>query len=319
MALERELPKSIQQKEMEQLAPKKEKEAPRDRLLIGGICIEIDPKVKAGGPIKVREGHVHLSEEGLNQEKAVVKTALSDSIEEGNEEIFTRMTKGLENAQNPDLQNLYLDLLKAFKNKKKDPFSLAEINVDILTNGIAERNLIREALRSKITQLPFKFQDKNRELIEQDKIDYIFVRDVGEKYRLIIGSKKGIAMIEVLDVLKDSQFRPDLTKIDRNPNTNAIIFPLGRSKDKSDPIASMVEIRKDPIDLIQVATREELEAQREKTRKAEAEREKEIKRREKDREKERERRDRQTYSPPPPSAPTRSSESGGYGYARVSN
>lgn len=308
MAPERELPESIQQKEKGQQDPRKEKETPTDRLLIGGIWIEIDPKIKLGGPIKVREGHLHLSEEGLNREKAVVKTALSDSIEEGNEEIFTRMTKGLENTQDPDLQDLYQDLLEAFKNKTKNPFSLAEINVDILTNGIAERNLIREALKSKITQLPFKFQNKNGEPIEPDKIDYIFVRDTGEKYRLIVGSKKGIAMIEVPDELKDDQYHPDLTKVDRNPNTNAIMFPLGRSKSKSDPIASIIEIRKEPIDIIKLAAKEESEAQREK-----------IKQAEKEREKDRRDRENQSYSPPPPSAPTRSSESGGYGYTQVSH
>jgi hypothetical protein len=306
MATERVSPQSIQQKKKEQQDLKKEKENPRDRLLVGGIWVEIDPKLKPEDPIMVREGHVHLSEEGLNREKTVVKIALSVSIEEGNEEIFTRMTKGLENTQDPELQDLYQNLLKAFKNKTKNPFNLAEINVDLLTNGIAERNLIREALKSKITQLPFKFQNKNGELIEQDKIDYIFVRDAGKKYRLIVGSKQGIAMIEVPDKLKDDQFHPDLTKVDRNPNTDAIIFPLGSSKDKSDPIASIIEIRKGPIDIIQLAAREELEAQKEKVKQAK-------------REKEKRDRKNQAYSPPPPSAPRRSSESGGYGYTQVSH
>jgi hypothetical protein len=315
MTTERDLPQSIQQEEGgQQQDLKKEKENPSDRLLGGGIWIEIDSNLKPGDPIRVRKGHVHLSEEGLNQEKAVVKKALSCSIEESNEEIFIRMTKGLENTQNPDLQDLYQDLLDAFKNKTKNPFNLAEINVDLLTNGIAERNLIREALKSKITQLPFRFKNKNGELVEQDKIDYIFVRDTGGKYRLIVGSKQGIAMIEVPDKLKDDQFHPDLTKVDRNPNTDAIIFPLGRSKDKSDPIASIIEIIKSPIDIIQLAAREELEAQRKKAKQAERERKKEI-----ERERERRYRENQTYNPPPPSAPRRSSESGGYGYTRVSN
>jgi hypothetical protein len=308
MTTERELPQPIPQQGNEQPDLKKEKENLRDSLLVGGIWIEIDPKIKSGGPIKIREGHVHLSEEGLNQEKAVVKQALSRSIEESDEKTFTRMTIGLENTQDPDLQDLYQDLLKAFKNKTKNPFELAEFNVDLITNGIAERNLIREVLKPKIKQLPFRFQNKNGDLIEQDKIDYLFVRDTGEQYRLIVGSKQGIAMIEIPDKLKDDQFQPDLIKVNRNPNTDAIIFPLGRSKDKNDPLVSIVEIRKGPIDIIQLAVKEELEAQREKAKQTEREREKE-------------RRDREnrTYTPPQPSAPARSSESGGYGYARTSS
>lgn len=282
---------------------------PSRDILIGGIWIEIDQAKEGEKPFRIIDGKIHMDEGRLTSEKEDVKKALFGSIKEGDKEIFTRMTKGLEKTGDEDLAKLYKKLKSAFRAKDFEPLlKLKSINVDMLTNGIAERNLIREALKPKIKKLPFVFYDKYGKLLDnENEVDFIFVKDKGDKYKIVIGSRKGIGSIELPDDLENDQYQPALEGMDIDNVTDSRIIPLRPAKDGSDPLISTMEIRMGPIDIVEQASKEESRAQAEKAQQK--------------------KQDQQfqaptypgsQYTPPSPQPPRRSSEGGGYGYASVS-
>jgi hypothetical protein len=272
-------------------------------LLIGGLWIELDDAPDGAPPFRIENGKIKMDKTRLNEEKEVVKQALSDAISTGNITIFSKMTGGLEIATDEKLIEIYIELQKAFIEKSQNPFQLHSINVDLLTDGIAERNLIREGLKPQIKQLPFIFRDKNEKALDIDNdLDFIFVKEKSNTYKLIVGSKHGIDSIELPDDLENDKFQPDLTKVEKDPVTDAITIALTKSKSGLPPIVSIIDIRKGSVDIIQKAAREEALAQANNVRKRRSGSDD----------------DQPSYTPSPPRSPRRSSESGGSGYTSVS-
>jgi hypothetical protein len=265
------------------------------KLLVGGVWMEIDDAPDGQPPLRIVDGLLHMDKKRLDEEKTVVNKALSDSIANGDIDIFTRLTRGLDFAVDKDLIVLRNKLQKAFKKQSKTV--LEEINVNLLTDGVAERNIIREGLKPQIQLQPFIFRDREGNILDPDtEVDYIFVKGKGNTYKVIVGSKKGIAGIELPNDLPKNVFRPDVGNIEKDPVTDAITIPLGDAKDGSSPLVTTIEIRKGPINIIEKASREEQKAQAEKVRKKKA----------------------KAYAPSKPKVPKKNSESGGYGYVSSS-
>jgi hypothetical protein len=273
----------------------------KEGILLGGIWIEVINAPEETRPFWIEDGVVKMEYNRLILERESVKKALAESIASGNEDVFSSLTGSLKMATDEELIDIYIKLQKAFIEHSQNPFELHSINVDLLTDGIAERNLIREGIKPQIRQQPFIFRDSNgRELDSDRDLDYIFVRGRNKAYKLIVGSKKGIASIEIPNELESDKFQPDLNKIEKDPVTDTITIELKDALNGSTPFISVVEIRKGPIDLIQKAKNEEARAQSDRVhRKKETE-------------------DQETYQPPTPTSPRKSSESGGYGYTKVS-
>lgn len=281
--------------------PRKEKQklTISGQILTGAIWLEIDKAPEGEPAFRIKKGRLFIDREALKAAKDSVKKALADSISSGDEAIFSKLTRGIESTRDEELIELYEQLLEAFKRREKNPFKLKEINVDLLTDGIAERNIIREGLKPHIKQLPFVFRNRNGEELDRDRdVDFVFIRDKDKDYKLIVGSKKGIGGIELPDELGESQFAPDLLGITKDSVTDTIIIPLKAARDGIKPLVPNIEIRKGPIDLVRIVSYEEETAKAKKKRGEEDE--------------------KKRYSPPPPRAPRRSSESGGYGYTNVS-
>ena len=95
---------------------------------------------------------------------------------------------------------------------------------------------------------------------------------------------------------RNAEFQPDFLKIEKDPVADSITIPLKPTKDGSESYVTTIEVRKGPVDLPAKVAREEVEEQTRKARK----------------------RKEEEYNPPPARTPRRSSESGGYGYVRVS-
>ena len=99
---------------------------------------------KCGACEMIVDGQIRINERRLGEEREKVKKALADSIENGDEAFFFRITSALELINDEELIELREKLRQAFESKSQNPFELHSINVDLLTNGIAERNLILE-------------------------------------------------------------------------------------------------------------------------------------------------------------------------------
>ncbi len=274
------------------------------RFLVDTIFTEISD-LSAGAPIALKDGQLYMDRESLEQEKTKVKKALSDSIENGDHEVFLSMTAGLESSDIEELVDLGEKLEQAFASRTKNPFELKSINVDLLTDGIAERNLIREGLKPQIARQPFSFKDKDGNVLDQEKdLDFVFAKNVKSGYKIIVGSKKGIDQIDVPIQIENGKFDPDLTKIDKDPVNDSITIPLSNAKDGTETLATVIEIRKGPINLIEILKKQEEREQKAK-KPSEVEQAEDSYM-------------ASVYSPPPPRPPRRSSEGGGYGYTRVS-
>lgn len=275
-------------------------------LLIGGIYLDLVDLPKGTPAFQMKDGKIFMDKTAFAKQQEEVKGALAKAIEEGNVEIFERLTKGLKQTGDPDLAVLYKELLDLFEKRTANPSTLKAINVDLLTDGIAQRNIIREGLKPEINKHPFVFRDRDGNPLAGDNLDYVFVQGKNDTYKLIVGSKKGIDSIELPDNLTDNQFTPDLLKIEKDPVSGAITIPLKDSKDGTTPVTSFVEIHKGPIDIIARVKKQESEEQAKKARRKSAA--------SNDDEEDEENK----FNPPSPRAPRRSSESGGYGYTSVS-
>ena len=269
--------------------------ASKERILIAGVWIELVDMAAEATPFRIEGNNLVIDKERFNKEREAVKEVLAEAIRKGDRAVFDKMTGGLSLAEDEEHIDLYIDLQKLFKEKSAK--RLDSINVDLLTDGIAQRNIIREGLKPQVAKLPFSFRDRSGNLLDMEKdIDIVFIRGKGEAYKLIVGAKKGIDEIELPDDFSPDQFQPDFLKIEKDPVADSITIPLKPTKDGSESYVTTIEVRKGPVDLPAKVAREEVEEQTRKARK----------------------RKEEEYNPPPARTPRRSSESGGYGYVRVS-
>ncbi|KKQ90073.1 MAG: hypothetical protein UT12_C0002G0004 [Candidatus Curtissbacteria bacterium GW2011_GWC2_38_9] len=276
------------------------------RFLTGLIYTEI-VELESDTPIMIVDGQIRINERRLGEEREKVKKALADSIENGDEAFFFRITSALELTNDEELIELREKLRQAFESKSQNPFELHSINVDLLTNGIAERNLIREGLKPQIARIPFSFEDKNgKELDPEEDIVFVFTRGKKNQYKIVVGSKKGIDKINVPKQLEDSKFQPDFANIDKDPVNNSITIPLKSARDGTESLVSIVEVHKGAIDLIAALQKEEVAEEEEVTSPSRSRRSSSSAS------------SSPAYNPPTPRPPRRSSEGGGYGYVRTS-
>lgn len=270
--------------------------ASRERVLVGGIWLDLIDLPEGTPAFQIKDGKIRIDKKRFLEEKEKVEKALEASIWVGDEDTFNRMTGSLRFAEDEEQIDAYIKLRKLYDGGKSS--KLKSINVDFLTDGIAQRNIMREGLKPQVEKLPFSFMDRNGNKLDTEKdLDIVFVKDKGGAYKLIVASKKGIDEIVVPETFSADQFQPDFLKIDKDEVTDTITIPLKPARDGSESYVISVEIRKGPINLPQKLATEEAQEIAKRTRK----------KREED------------YNPPPARTPRRSSESGGYSYTNVSS
>lgn len=280
----------------EEVADVELKLASRERILVAGIWLDLTDLPDGSPPFQIKSGKISIDKKRFLEEKEKVEKALEASIRTGDEHTFNKMTGGLKFAEDEEQVDAYIKLRKLFDLGKSS--KLKSINVDFLTDGIAQRNIMREGLKPQVEKLPFTFMDRNGKALDHEKdLDLVFVKDKDGGYKLIVASKKGIDEIVVPEAFNADQFQPDFLKIDKDVVTDTITIPLKPSRDGSESYVVSVEIRKGPIDLPHKLAIEEAQEIAKRARKKREE----------------------NYNPPPVRTPRRSSESGGYGYTSVSS
>lgn len=251
-------------------------------------------ELPADGPaIKIQDETIFLDKDRLKAEMVSVTDWLVGGVESGDEtvlEVYLRNLPGT--ASEDDVSELKSQLETAFETKDASGLKLDELHVNVVSAGIAERNLIREGIRPELLRQPFYFRDKQGNVLSgESDLDIVFARDdrrQGSGYRVIVGSRQGIDAIVIPKELPADKFVPDMTKMTKDELRDIITIPLKQAADGTMPSAATIEIHRDPVDLIEdLARQERVEAEQEA-------------RRERDRQEEEERQRRQ-YSPPPPS------------------
>jgi len=280
--------------------------SPGPRFLVGLIYSEIID-LPGNNPVTIEDGQLKIDRERLEDERQRVKKALSDSIGNGDEQVFLKMTGGLESSDIEELADLAQKLKQAFDARTRNPFELQSINVDLLTDGIAERNLIREGLKPQIARQPFIFKDRGGNVLGDDDLDFVFAKKKEEGYKILVASKKGIDQIDVPFELNDDKFKPELTRVDKDLVNNSIIIPLSDAADGTKPLVAVFEILKGPLNLVDVLKKQEsIDQKKQKpSEPGSASVRLPIT-------------STPNYNPPALRTPRRSSEGGGYGYARSS-
>jgi hypothetical protein len=211
-----------------------------------------------GAKIKIENGSISIDRQALEDEHNNVLTYLKNAIDSGNEVEVAKFLWYLEDSQDEAGIDLRNKINTALKNRDSSSLSLKNISVVMPSKEIAQRRLIKEALRTEITNIPFSFKDKNGDTINTDNIDFIFVVDVATKnFKLIVASQFGIDSVSVEEVVDDTKFKPDFNKITKDTENDYIIIPLLPAEDGIAPPFGFLEIRKGKIDLPQQISEDE--------------------------------------------------------------
>jgi len=246
------------------------------KILLGDmIAPQIVHLPQGSSPMKINDGIIQLDEDALNLEKKNLTDSLRFAIETGDDKMLQIYLGNLE-GDDKSLSEARDMLREAFASKNADKLELKSLNIDLATEGIAERNLIRQGLRAELPRIPFSFKDDGGQNIDVEEIDYVFSRkeNGGNNFKLIIGHRRGIRGIGVPDDSTDlgkDKFQPDLLKVSKDSD-GVITIPIKEAKDGTEPTATIIEVRLGPIDIVSEVRRQQEEEQ--KRRKEEDEREK---------------------------------------------
>lgn len=219
-----------------------------------------------GIPMSVKDGNLQLNARMFPEYRSNMEEVLRRGIIEGDEKILQLYIDNV--SQLPDkaeVQNVINALKSAFETRSMDPL-LSNLVVEGITNDIAQRNLIRKGIEDELTRNPLKIIGHDGKEIPLDDLDIVFTKDDDAKksgFKFIIGSKKGIDGVELLDSLEPHQFQPDYTGLAKDKKIEAIIVPLKKSKDGTEPSATKIQIIKSPINLASVLAKQEREREEE--------------------------------------------------------
>lgn len=209
-----------------------------------------------GKVMRIGSDGIELDQQSLDKQREQVSVWLNESIISGDEKTLGIYLRNVDN-RDDDANELSDKIREAFE--KNDPSVLNSVRISGITNGIAERNLIREGIKAEIPRLPFVFRDRQgNQLNLQEDIDIIFTQKGGRGggYKFVIGSKKGIESITFPEELPSNMFKPDITQITKS-DAGAIMLPIGSAADGTESPVVVVDIRKGPIDLSAAFSEEE--------------------------------------------------------------
>jgi hypothetical protein len=220
---------------------------------LGGPLAPEFVQMPKGAPVmQVENGKIQLDEAAYTTQIQKTKDWVREAVLTGDEHVLGILLRNIdEMEESAELRSLYE---QAFAQKDPKKLQLDAVHVNLPIEGIAERSLIRDGLRSQLARQPFTFHDRNGVALDQhDDLDIVFARkeDDETKFKLIIGSKKGIIQIGFQDEkdLPADKFRPDLMNIDKDSVKDVITIPLKSAKDGEQPYAACIEIRQGALDL----------------------------------------------------------------------
>ncbi len=222
------------------------------RLLIGNPLdaqiVNLDP---SGLPVRIEGGVIQLDKERLEAERRKLRESLKAAIESGNERMLQIYLQNLQGKEE-GLKEAKEDLTEAFRLKDSSRLQLDNLHVNLATEGIAQRNLIRQGLQPELARHPFTFKGAGGRNLDQDEVDIVFTRadESRENFKIIVGSKRGIEGVGIPQEIPDDKFQPDMNTAQKDPSSGVITIPLKAAKDDTLPLATVVEIIKRPIDLV---------------------------------------------------------------------
>jgi hypothetical protein len=218
-------------------------------------------------PVKIEGGTIRVDKTALEKEKKNVVDFVKSAIESGNEAEVKKFLWYFEDSTDQESLSLIYKIKEALAKKDASNLKLDELRIGLATEGIAQRRLIKEGLAPEIKKYPFDFlNEEGNKLDKESDIDYIFTKKGKDEFKMIIASKKGISSISVPDNIQSDQFQPDLINVSKDQETGAILIPLKDAKNGTTPSVSMIEIRKEKVNLPDelVKEQERLEEKRKK-------------------------------------------------------
>ncbi len=219
-------------------------------------------ELPANGPkMALVNGEIQLDQTAREAEIESVNNWLNQGVREGDEkvlEVYMRNLVSLD-ATEEEIAELAYKIQTAFRTQDISHL-MQQLDVSILSAGIAERNLIREGLRPELLKQPLYFKDSNgKSLSGEENLDIVISRgDKGsDKFKVIVGSKQGIGTVHIAQSLSKDIFIPDLKKASKDPLRNVISIPLKKAADGTEPSIGVVEVHMGAVDLLAVLSEQE--------------------------------------------------------------
>lgn len=206
-------------------------------------------------------GEIQLDQEARLKEIEKVNEWLNQGIRDGDEsvqQVYLRNLVELDNSEEEKAE-LASRIETAFRTRDISHL-LDQLTVEIVTAGIAERNLIREGLRPELIRQPFYFKDSDGVALSgEGDLDIVISRgdDGGDKFKVIVGSKLGINTIHVPETLPEDTFVPELAEASKDQLRDVVSIPLKKAANNSEPSIGIVEVHLGPIDLLTVISEQE--------------------------------------------------------------
>lgn len=216
-------------------------------------------------PVQFTADGVVMDEAAFNTALGNVNQRLIDAVTRGDAAEVERYLWYLEDQSGEDVDNFRQQLRDAVQRHDASQLVLDTFNVSLPNRGLAEKNLIKEAIEGKVGRLPFEFEDDAAGSIAASQTDFIYTQK-GRENVLLVGSKKGIHGISVLTDNPD-MYEPDLDSIERDTSTGTITIKLKPNKKGERPPVDKIIIFKDQkIDLPKELVKREEELEEEDRR-----------------------------------------------------
>jgi len=223
------------------------------------------PKIVERGPgkppVKISGAEIEIDRSALEQQTQIVKDRLLQAIKNGDENTVNRYLWYLEDRTDPEGVAMRDGLTQALKEKNAANLRLDALTINLPHRQMAERELIKKALREDMSRLPFTYINDRGEALQENELDYVMVesgkRKMEDGFIIMVGSKKGISAISALNDLPKDKFQPEKDKITKDPETGTISVPLMRASDGTESPFVAMEIYKVPVDIQNMVYEEE--------------------------------------------------------------
>lgn len=225
------------------------------QVTIGDAIIPEITSLPEGQSMQITEGRVLLDRDALERAKQGVIGRLRGAIESGDEHVVAGYSWYLEDSQDPDVVALRNQIQEALQQRNAAHLQLDALNVHLPTEGMAQRQLIKEGLQREISRYPFSFRGRDGQPLNQEDLDFVFTRhsERPDTFKMIVASRRGIEAIAVPDPenFPQDKFQVDFASRDlaKDPNTGAMTIPLKAAADGTMPAVAIIEIRKEAVDL----------------------------------------------------------------------
>lgn len=228
---------------------------------------EHKPLLPDAGKVQFGEDGVVIDETAFNVALNNVNQSLIKAITRGDVTEVERYLWYLQDQAGEEADKFRQQLRDAVQKKDASGLVLDSLTISLPNRGLAEKNLIKEALEEKVRKLPFEFENDAGEVIDQNQTDFIYTQSGGSSI-LMIGSKRGIHGISVLTEDLD-KYQANLDSLEKDDSTGTITINLKPDRSGANPPVDKVIIFKDQrIDLPKELVKREEEVEEEQRRHA---------------------------------------------------